>query len=113
MYLDAIQEKDGTYVFNNSDLKLEVRTVTRGEILSIKPIYTIKKSKVDVEVKQKETVFAVYAGGGLTTTTTLNKLTPQATIGIQNKKGDLYFTSAGTDGTIQVGFIHRFINIKK
>lgn len=58
-------------------------------------------------------MFAVYGGIGLGTTTDLNKLVPNITIGFQNKQGDIISGSMGTDKSIQVGYIHRFINIKK
>jgi hypothetical protein len=66
-----------------------------------------------VEVKQKQTVFAVYVGGGLETTTTLDKLTPKVNIGIQNKKGDILSVHYGIDKSIGISYNLRIINIKK
>lgn len=114
MYLEAIQERDGTYVYDNKDLKLEIATKTRGEILSIKPLYTIKEREELVTVKNKETIFALYGGAGLGTTTNLNTLTPQINLGFQNNKGSIIMFEYGiTDKSIGAKYIYRIINIKK
>ncbi|HSE99896.1 MAG TPA: hypothetical protein VLA48_03285 [Nitrososphaeraceae archaeon] len=114
MYLEAIQERDGTYVYDNTDLKLEIFTKTRGEILSIKPSYKIKEREEKVLVKNKETVFALYGGLGLETTTDLNTLTPQVNLGFQNNSGNILMFEYGiTDKSVGAKYIHRFINIKK
>lgn len=114
LYLNAIEERDSEYIFDNKDLKLEIKTKTRGEILKITPKYTIKEREEVLQVKSKESVFAVYAGIGLETTTTLERLTPEINLGVQNRKGDLLLLKYGvTDKSIGVSYIHRFINIKK
>lgn len=114
LYLNAIEERESEYIFDNKDLKLEIKTKTRGEILKITPKYTIKEREEILEVKSKESVFAIYAGLGLETTTTLERLTPEVNLGIQNKKGDLLLLKYGvTDKSIGISYIHRFINIKR
>lgn len=113
LYLDAIQEKDGTYVFDNNDIKLDIKIKTRGEVLKVTPTYTIKEQQQKVEVKNKETVFAIYLGGSIETTTTLDRLTPKVNIGIQNKRGDILSVQYGVDKSIGVGYNLRIINIKK
>ena len=102
------------YITNRIYLKLEIKTKTRGDILKITPNYTIKEREEVLQVKSKESVFAIYAGLGLETTTTLEKLTPEVNLGMQNKKGDLLLLKYGvTDKSIGVSYIHRFINIKR
>jgi hypothetical protein len=114
LYLDAIEEVDGTYVFNDKYLNIELTTKTRGEILKISSKYTIKEREEIVQVKQKETVFAIYAGAGLNTTTTLEKLTPEVNLGFQNKKGDIITFKYGiTDKSVGVGYSLRILNYKK
>jgi hypothetical protein len=114
LYLDAIEEVDGTYVFNDNYLKLEVATKTRGKILKITPKYTIKEREEILQVKQKETVFALYAGAGLNTTTTVEKLTPEVNLGFQNRKGSILTFKYGiTDKSIGIGYSLRIINYKK
>ena len=114
LYLKSIQEKDGTYVYDDNNLKLEVYTKVRGEILKIKPTYTIKERKEVVQVKQKESIFAVYAGASIGNNVSLSDLSVNATLGIQNKKGDIFTCEYGLlDKSYKVGYIKRFINIKK
>lgn len=113
LYLDAIQEKDGTYVFDNTDIKLNIKVRTRGEVLKIVPSYVIKESKQKVEVENKETVFATYVGGGVISSTKLDRLTPTVNLGLQNKKGDILYVQYGLDKSIGIGYNFRIINIKK
>lgn len=111
LYVKAIEEREGNYTFNNEDMDLNIYTNVRGTILNIKPTYKIKERVL--EVREKETVFASYAGLSLGTTTDLTKLTPSLDLGIQNKSGDIFTGSVGLDKTIKVGYFYRFINIKK
>lgn len=114
LYLDAIEEVDGTYVFNDKYVKIEVNTKTRGEILKISPTYTIKEREEILQIKQKQTVFAIYAGAGLNTTTTLEKLTPEANLGFQNRNGSILIFKYGiTDKSVGVGYSLRILNYKK
>lgn len=113
LYLDAIQEKDGTYVYDNNDLKLEVYTKTRGEILEIKPKYTIKPTKVKIDVPVKQTVFAMYGGIEVFNNATFNNIGLKADLGIQNKKGNMFTIGVDTKNNYYVGTKVRFLDIKK
>lgn len=113
LYLNAIGEKNETRVFDNKDLNLKVITKTRGEILEMKVDYTRKPFNEIVPVVQKETKFALYAGASLDYTSEINKLTPKAIIGLQNRKGDILSVGVGTDKSIQLGYSFRLINIKR
>jgi len=113
LYLDAIQEKDGTYVYDNKDLKLEIYTKTRGELLEIKPKYTIKPTEVKVDVPVKQTVFAMYGGLELGNNSSLSNLSVKADVGIQNKKGTIFSVGADTRGNYFVGAKVKFLDIKK
>ena len=113
LYLDAIQEKDGTYVYDNRDLKLEIYTKTRGEILAIKPKYTIKPSQVKVDVPIKQTVFAMYGGLEVGNNIGLNNLGVKVDLGIQNKKGTIFTIGADTKSNYYVGAKVKFLDIKK
>lgn len=113
LYLRSIGEHSETRIFDNKDLNVKVHTKTRGEILNMNIDYERKEFIESVKVKEKETKFALYAGAGLGYTSDLNKLTPKAIIGIQNRKGDILSFEAGTDKSIQVGYSFRIINIKK
>jgi hypothetical protein len=113
LYLDAIQEKDGTYVYDNKDLRLEIYAKTRGELLEIKPNYTIKPVEVKVDVPVKQTVFAMYGGLELGNNSSLSNLSVKADLGIQNKKGTIFSIGADTRGNYFVGAKVKFLDIKK
>jgi hypothetical protein len=113
LYLDAIQEKDGTYVYDDKDLKLEIYAKTRGELLELKPKYTIKKTEVKVDVPVKQTVFAMYGGLELGNNSILNNLSVKADVGIQNKKGTIFSVGADTRGNYFVGAKVKFLDIKR
>lgn len=113
MYLEAIQERDGTYVYDNKDLKLEIATKTRGEILSIKPSYTIKEREETVTVKQKETIFALYGGVGVSNTIEFNNPSLQAEMGFQNKSGDILSAGYDTQKNISIKYSKQLFKIKR
>ena len=113
LYGDAIGEREETQVFDNKDINLEIKVRTRGELLELKPKYTIKEREEVVQVKQKETVFAVYVGGGLKTNIELGELSPTVNLGIQNKRGSIIYGQYGLDKSFQIGYNFRILNIKK
>jgi hypothetical protein len=113
LYLDAIQEKDGTYIYDNKDLRLEIYTKTRGELLEIKPNYTIKPSEVKVDVPVPQTILAMYGGLELGNNSSLSNLSIKADVGIQNKKGTIFSVGADTRGNYFVGAKVKFLDIKK
>jgi hypothetical protein len=113
LYLDAIQEKDGTYVYDNKDLRLEIYTKTRGELLEIKPKYNIKPAELKVDVPVKQTVLAMYGGLEILNNSTLSNLAVKAEVGIQNKKGTIFTVGADTRSNYYVGAKVKFLDIKK
>lgn len=113
LYLDAIQEKDGTYVYDNEDIKLEVYTKTRGELLELKPKYTIKPQDIKVNVPVKQTVLAMYGGLELANNSSLTNLTIKVDLGLQNKKGTIFTIGADTRSNFYVGAKIKFLDIKK
>jgi hypothetical protein len=113
IYLDAIEEREQTQIFDNKDVKIEVYTKTRGQLLELKPKYTIKEREEQVQVKQKQSVFAVYTGLAVEASTSLNKLVPKAQLGLQNKRGDVLSLYYSTDKSVGIGYTFRIINIKR
>lgn len=113
LYLNAIEEKEQTYIFDNKDTKLEIYTKTRGEILNITPKYIIKEREETVLVKNKETVFALYAGGGISNNTSLNNFIAEAHIGLQNKSGDIISAGYDTQKNISIKYSRQIFKIKK
>jgi hypothetical protein len=113
LYLNAIEEREQTQVFDNKDINIEVYTKTRGELMDLKPKYTIKKREEKVEVKQKESIFALHAGAVIETSATMNTLVPKIQLGLQNKRGDILSLYYSTDKSIGIGYTIRIINIKR
>jgi hypothetical protein len=113
LYLNAIEEREQTYVFDNKDTKLEIYTKTRGEILKITPKYIIKEREEIVMVKNKENVFALYAGGGISNSTSLNNFAAEAHIGMQNKSGDIISAGYDTQKNISIRYYRQIFKIKK
>lgn len=113
LYLNSIGEHNDIYTFENQYAKYSVNAKVRGKILDMTSDYELKETTQKVDVIQKETKFALYSGGGLEYSRELNKLVPKVTVGFQNKLGDVFYLEGGTDNSVQVGYLHRFINIKK
>jgi hypothetical protein len=113
LYLDAIQEKEETYTFDNKDLKLEVSTKTRGQILDLKPKYTIKEKQVTIAVPQKQTVLAMYGGLEIANNAILNNMTFKIDVGIQNRKGTIFTLGADNRSNYYVGAKVKIFDIKK
>lgn len=113
LYLNAIQEKDGTYVYDNNDVKLEIYAKTRGDLLELKPKYTVKPTEAKVDVPVKQTVFAMYGGVEVSNNTNLNNFGVKADLGIQNKKGTIFTVGADTRSNYYVGVKVKILDIKK
>lgn len=113
LYLKAIEEREGTSVFDNEDLKLEVYTKTRGELLDIKPTYTIKERTVTATVPTKQNVFAMYVGGEVVSTDKLDKVGIKADIGLQNRSGNMLTIGIDNNKNYYLGAKFRLFNIKK
>lgn len=110
-YLKAIEEKEEVHLFNNKDLKIEIATKTRGEILKIIPTYTIHPQKI--EVPQKKTVFAIYTGGEIFNNLDGSGLGIKLNLGVQNNKGILFTGGVDNDKNIYLGTSIRILNIEK
>lgn len=112
LYLEAIGEQEGTSVFDNQDLKLEVYTKTRGKLLEIKPKYTIKEKEIKLQVRQKIPVFTLYAGGEVISSG-ITSLAVKADIGIQNKKGSMLTLGVDNNQNYYLGAKFKIFSIKK
>lgn len=111
-YIEAIAQRTYKNVIEDSLLKVDYTAKTEGKLLDLKLDYTIKPLIVK-QPKPKESVFTLYGGAGLKTTTDLNSLTPVGTIGIQNKKGTIIYAQYGADKSVQVGAMIKVFDIKK
>lgn len=119
MYGDAITVHEQINIFENDDLKAEIKSKTEGKLLNISLTnYIIKSRELPIEITQetpKETKFALYAGGGLYYSGEDQKLRYKAGISFQNKKGDLLSLESDLkkQPTIFLDYKFRILNYKK
>jgi len=116
MYGEAITEREQVNIFENDDLKASVKSKTQGKLLDILLTdYIIKSKELPITLPpSKNSVFAVYSGGGLYYNQDNQKLGYKVDLGFQNKKGDIL--DIGYDPLNKTVFLEyklRIINIKK
>jgi hypothetical protein len=93
MYINAVQIKEHTTIFDNKDLTLKVKSKVRGDLLNMTITeYKTKEQKVVVEVPIK-TRTAVYVGLGVSDNKRLDNFTVQAEVGLQIKRDILSITA--------------------
>lgn len=97
----------------NDDIVIDIESETTGTLNWIKPSYVIKEQKLPVPVITKNTVFALYAGGGISNNLQFNNFAVEGNLGIQNKKGDILSVGYDTQKNISLKYSVRLINIKK
>jgi hypothetical protein len=113
LFMNAVKINKYKQNFDNKDINLTIEAETTGTLNYIKPTYIIKERIVDVPVKAKQTVFALYTGVEVYNNTTLTNSGIKIDLGIQNKKGDIYTAGFDTNNNIFIGYKLRLINIKK
>ena len=109
LFVDQTQIRSYKQEFDDKYIKITFFAKTRGELLEISPEYIIKPQNDSIKIKQS--VFALYLGGGAYYNNMLNY---KIDIGFQNKKGDILFI--GYDPFNKVYFAEynlRIFNIKK
>ena len=72
-----------------------------------------KEKTVEVPVKQKEQVFAMYAGVGISDNLQFNNFATEVEIGLQNKAGDIISAGYDTQKNISVKYSKQLFKIKK
>jgi hypothetical protein len=115
-YNKAIQLNKFSTNFEDENLILNFEGIVQGEVKEITPSYTIKEKKVEVHVKQKQTVLRVLAGGGFGLNKELNQAAYQLDLNFQNRKGNIIsaeFLRVGDQSFGMVGFKKSIINIKR
>ena len=85
----AIQLNKFSTKFEDNNLILNINGIVQGEVKEITPNYIVKEKKIEIPVKQKETVFRLLGGIGLGTNKVLNQFMYKLDLGFQNKKGDI------------------------
>jgi len=112
----AIQLNKFYTKFDDDNLVLNIEGVVQGEVKEITPSYTIKEKKIEVPVKQKETVLRVLAGGGIGLNKELNQAAYNLNLNFQNRKGDIIsaeYLNIGGQQFGMIGFKKSIINIKR
>jgi hypothetical protein len=97
----------------DDNIVIDIESETTGTLNWIKPSYKIKEQKLPVPVLTKNTVFALYVGGGISNNLQFNNFALEGNIGIQNKKGDIISVGYDTQKNISLKYSVRLINIKK
>ncbi len=109
----AVQLNEFSTKFEDDNLVLNVNGVVQGEVKEITPNYIIKEKKIDVPVKQKETVLRLLGGLELGNSTTLDAFKVRANLMLQNRKGNIISASFDTQQTIWIGYNASIFNIKR
>lgn len=109
----AVQLNEFSTKFEDENLVLNVNGVVQGEVKEITPNYIIKEKKIDVPVKQKETVLRLLGGLELGNSITLDAFKVRANLMLQNRKGNIISASFDTQQTIWVGYNASIFNIKR
>lgn len=109
----AIQLNKFSTKFEDDNLILNIDGIVQGEVKEITPNYTIKEKKIEIPVKQKETVFRLLGGVEFGNNTLLNDFKAKGTIMFQNKKGNIISSSFDTNQTIWVGYHISIFDVKR
>lgn len=113
-YNKAIQLNKFSSNFEDENIIINIDGIVQGEVKEITPSYIRKK--VEVPVKQKETVLRVLAGGGIGLNKELNQAAYNLNLNFQNRKGDIIsgeFLRVGNQSFGMLGFKKSIINIKR
>lgn len=116
LFSQAVQLNKFSTKFEDEHLILNIDGVVQGEVKEITPNYTIKKKKIEVAVKQKETVFRFLGGGAIGLDQATAKIAYRTDLGFQNKKGDIVsieFLKIGSQNYGMVGFKKSIFSIKR
>ena len=115
-YNNAVQLHKFSTKFEDDNLLLNIDGIVQGEVKEITPSYTIKDKKIEVLVKQKETVFRVLVGGGIGLNKELNQAAYNLNLNFQNRKGDVIsaeYLNVGGQQFGMIGYKKSIINIRK
>ena len=113
---NAIQLNKFTTNFEDENLIINIDGIVQGEVKEITPNYIIKEKKVEIQVKQKQTVLRVLVGGGFGLNKELNQAAYKLDLNFQNRKGDIIsgeYLNIGGQSFGMVGFKKSLINIKR
>lgn len=116
MYQKAVEPKWFDHTFDDEKLTANIYgTLAGGEVKSIKMDYTIKTQKIEAP-KPKETFLRVLGGGSVGINKELNQFTYSASVGFQNKKGNIIrgqYQKIGSQDYYLAGYEFSILNWKR
>ena len=113
LYKEAIKLNEFSQTFDDEKVKIDVSGITQGKVKVIKADYFIKPQKIDVEVKQKQRIFALKLGGEYGNSIELNKGVFKGNIEFENKKGNSFSYSYDSDKRHWLGYKITIFDIKR
>lgn len=113
IYKEAIQLNEFSQTFDDDKVKIDVSGIAQGKVKTIKADYFIKPQKIDVEVKQKQRIFALKLGGEYGNSLELNKGVFKGNIEFENKKGNSFSYSYDSDKRHWLGYKMTILDIKR
>lgn len=112
-YKEAIKLNEFSQTFDDEKVKIDVSGIAQGKVKVIKADYFIKPQKIDVEVKQKQRVFALKLGAEYGNSIELNKGVFKGNIEFENKKGNSFSYSYDSDKRHWLGYKITIFDIKR
>ena len=113
LYKEAIKLNEFSQTFDDDKVKIDVSGIAQGKVKTIKADYFIKPQKIDVEVKQKQRIFALKLGGEYGNSLELNKGVFKGNIEFENKKGNSFSYSYDSDKRHWLGYKMTILDIKR
>lgn len=112
-YKDAVQLHNFNSKFEDDNLILNINGIVQGEVKEVTPDYTIKEKKMEVPLKQKETVFRLLGGLEVGNTTKLDAFKLKANLMFQNRKGNIISGSFDTGKNVWLGYNVSIFDVKR
>lgn len=107
LYFEAIQTRKYRKTFEDKNITVNVFAATTGTLDTLSVYYKTKEDSVKI----KQPVFRLLAGPQLNIIN--NQLYPGLSVGIQNKKGNMFEGSIDSDKNISFIYKHNIWTIKK
>ena len=104
-YVEAVQIRKQTTVFDDKDITIEIDTEVQGELRSILPKWKVKeyKTKIDVPLRFRP---AVYVGAGLSDNKQFNNTTLELQLGLK-LKNDIFLISGDSRQNFGIKYLKK------
>ena len=104
-YVEAVQIRKQTTVFDDKDITIEIDTEVQGELRSILPKWRVKeyKTKIDVPLRVRP---AVYVGAGLSDNKQFNNTTLELQLGLK-LKNDIFLVSGDSRQNFGIKYLKK------